>query len=127
MSDYIGRIEIPTLAPAGTFPLIPDWGFVQEIAPQVVAHQFGSGNAKIHQRYILGPSVRRFRVRFGGMTETERADLRDFWEARKSTYQPFTFNCPTDDGTGTTAYTVRFEDPALSWEFLCDADRKSVV
>ncbi len=36
-------------------------------------------------------------------------------------YGAFTYNAPSDDGLGTTAYTCRFANEPLSWEMLTDA------
>jgi hypothetical protein len=121
MTEYIGNIEIPEIVPSGTFPDIqPDYplGLVQ--SPQVVVHRFGSGNAKIEQRFLIGSGVKYFTVRKSQMREPERLALRDFWEEKNGPHGAFTYNAPNDDGSGTTAYTVRFADEPLSWQFLSD-------
>lgn len=120
MSDLLGNISVPEIEPDGTFPIIADYphGYAQE--PQVIVHQFGSGNAKIEQRFLLGSGAKRFTVRKARMNEADREALRDFWEVCYGPYGSFTYNAPNDSGVGTTAYTVRFADEPLSWEFLSD-------
>jgi len=118
--DYIGNIAVPEIVPIGTFPLVPDHGYGTAIEPVVVTHQFGSGDAKIEQRFYLGSGAKKFIVRVGSLTDTERQSLREFWEARRGGYGAFTYNAPNDQGTGTTAYTCRFGPEPLTWEFLLD-------
>lgn len=115
---FIGNIEVPEITPTGTFPLVPDHGWGRVHAPQVVEHQFGSGNEKITQRYLLGNGAKRFPVRVGHMTRAERDSLRDFWELRKGPYGAFTYNYPNESGSGTTAFTVRFAAEPLSFEHM---------
>jgi hypothetical protein len=120
MTEYIGTIAIPEITPSGTFPCVPDYGYGYAQNPSVVIHQFGSGNAKIEQRFYQGASAKRFTVRRAMLTEPERIDLRDFWEGLSGPYGTFTYNAPNDSGVGTTAYTVRFANEPLSWEMLED-------
>ena len=75
--------------------------------PDVAIHQFGSGNAKIEQRFLLGTGARRFTVRRSWMNDTQRLALRNFWESKYGPYGAFTYNAPNDDGNGTTAFTCR--------------------
>ena len=63
MPDYIGNIAVPEFAPSGVFPITPDYGRGRSNHPDVVVHQFGSGNAKIEQRFLLGAGAKRFTVR----------------------------------------------------------------
>jgi hypothetical protein len=121
MTEYLGSIEIPEIEISGTFPLVPDRGFGMSQAPEVVVHRFGSANAKIEQRYLLGNGVKRFLVRKQSMRESERIALRDFWEDSYGPYGAFTYNAPNNNGVGTTAYTVRFANEPLSWQFLSDS------
>lgn len=120
MTEYLGQVEIPEISASGTFPFTPDYGYGYAQAPGVAIHQFGSGNAKIEQRFYLGDGAKRFTVRRAFLTETDRIALRDFWEGCHGPYGAFTYNAPNDNGIGTTAYTVRFADEALSWELLTD-------
>src|SRR5581483_4816538 len=88
--------------------------------PQVVVHQFGSANAKIEQRFLLGNGAKHFTVRKAFLNEAGRIALRDFWENHYGPYGAFTYNAPNDDGQGTTPFTCRFANEPLSWEFLSD-------
>jgi hypothetical protein len=63
MSDQIGLINIPEIAVSGTFPIVADYPFGRSSHPDVAIHQFGSGNAKIEQRFLLGAGAKRFTVR----------------------------------------------------------------
>jgi len=121
MPDYIGNIAVPEITPSGTFPLVPDYPHGRALRPEVVIHQFGSGNAKIEQRFLLGNGAKRFTVRKAWLRDSERVALRDFWETKYGPYGAFTYNAPNDDGLGTTAYTCRFANEPLSWEMLTDA------
>jgi hypothetical protein len=121
MTEYIGNVPIPVISPSGTFPIIPDYGYGMAEDPEVAIHQFGSANAKIEQRFLLGAGAKKFSIRKSYMNETDRAALRTFWETNYGPYGAFTYNAPNDDGAGTTAYTVRFANEPLTWEFLLDA------
>jgi len=118
--SYIGNIEVPEVVSSGTFPIAPEFGYGYAQSPDVVVHQFGSSNAKIEQRFYRGSNAKHFVVRRSRLSEAGRIALRDFWEGKYGAYGAFTYNCPNDTGVGTTAYTVRFADEPLSWEFLAD-------
>jgi hypothetical protein len=121
MPDYIGNIAVPEIAPSGVFPIMPDYPHGRAHASEVVIHQFGSGNAKIEQRFLLGSGAKRFTVRKAWLRDSDRIALRNFWESKYGPYGAFTYNAPNDDGNGTTAYTCRFANEPLSWEMLTDA------
>jgi len=121
MPDQIGNIEVPEIAPSGVFPIVPDFSHGRAHAPEVVVHQFGSGNAKIEQRLLLGTGAKRFTVRKAWLRDSDRIALRNFFETKYGPYGAFTYNAPNDDGAGTTAYTCRFANEPLSWEMLTDA------
>jgi hypothetical protein len=120
MPDFIGNISVPEIAVSGVFPIVSDYpyGFAQE--PDVAIHQFGSGNAKIEQRFLLGTGARRFTVRRAWLRDPERIALRDFWEANYGPLGAFTYNAPNDDGVGTTPVTCRFANEPLSWQMVAD-------
>lgn len=63
MPDYLGNIEVPEIMPSGVFPIVSDYPHGRAHKPDVVVHRFGSGNAKIEQRMLLGTGARRFTVR----------------------------------------------------------------
>jgi hypothetical protein len=120
MPDYLGNIAVPDIAVSGTFPIVSDYPFGRSNHPDVTIHQFGSGNAKIEQRFLLGAGAKRFTVRRAFLRDADRRALRDFWELKYGPYGAFTYNAPNDDGNGTTAYTCRFANEPLSWEMLAD-------
>ena len=120
MPDYIGNIAVPEITPSGTFPIVPDYPHGRAQRPEVVIHQFGSGNAKIEQRFLLGTGARRFTVRRARLRDSERIALRSFWESKYGPYGAFTYNAPNDDGIGTTPYICRFANEPLSWEMVAD-------
>ena len=120
MSDTIGNITVPEIAASGTFPIVPEYPYGRASHPDVAIHQFGSGNAKIEQRFLLGTGARRFTVRRTWMNDTQRIALRNFWESKYGPYGAFTYNAPNDDGNGTTAFTCRFENEPLSWAMVAD-------
>ena len=118
MPDTIGNITVPDIAASGTFPIVPEYPYGRSNHPDVAIHQFGSGNAKIEQRFLLGAGARTFSVRRTWMNDTQRLALRNFYDARNGTHEPFYFCDPyetspkfTYDPTGvavTGRYTVRF-------------------
>ena len=120
MPDTIGNITVPEIAASGTFPIVPEYPYGRANHPDVAIHQFGSGNAKIEQRFLLGAGARRFTVRRTWMNDAQRIALRNFWESKYGPYGAFTYNAPNDDGNGTTAYTCRFANEPLSWEMVAD-------
>ena len=120
MSDTIGNITVPAILASGTFPIVPDYGYGQAQHPDLAIHQFGSGNAKIEQRFLLGAVAKRFTVRRAFLRDADRRALRDFWEQKYGPYGAFTYNAPSDDGNGTTAFICRFANEPLSWEMLAD-------
>jgi hypothetical protein len=120
MPDYIGNIAVPEITPSGTFPIVPDYPHGRAQRPEVVIHQFGSGNAKIEQRFLLGTGARRFTVRRAWLRDSERIALRNFWESKYGPYGAFTYNAPNDDGIGTTPYICRFANEPLSGEMVAD-------
>ena len=120
MPDYIGNIQVPEITATGTFPILPDYPHGRSNHPDVAIHQFGSGNAKIEQRFLLGNGAKRFTVRRAWMTDAQRAALRNFWESTYGPFGAFTYNAPNDDGNGTSAYTCRFANEPLSWQMVAD-------
>ncbi len=117
----IGDITVPDPAASGTFSLAPDFGYGYSLAPEVAVHRFASANAKVSQRFLLGDGLTRYTFRRAILNITDTESLRDFWEARSSSYQPFTYNAPSDDGQSTSAVTVRFDTAPLSFEHLTSA------
>lgn len=117
----IGNITVPSVATSGVFPLASDYGYGKAISPEIAVHQFGSANAKIEQRFWLGDGLTRYTVVRSSLTQAEFESLRNFWEARKGPYQPFTYAVPSDDGQSTSNVTVRFENAPLTFEHMSDA------
>lgn len=120
MPDYLGNIAVPEIVPGGVFPLVSDFPHGHSRAREVAVHQFGSGNAKIEQRFLLGTGARRFTIRRNWLRDADRIALRNFWESKYGPYGAFTYNASTDDGSSTTAYTCRFANEPLSWEMVAD-------
>jgi hypothetical protein len=57
MPDSIGRITVPEPAPSGEFPLVPNYSLEVRRDREVAVHPFGSGNAKVEQRFLLDTSA----------------------------------------------------------------------
>jgi len=121
MSDIIGRVPVPEIVIAGVFPITSDFPHGRAHAPQVVVHRFGSANAKIEQRFLLGTGARRFTARRSRLRESERVPLRDFWENQYGPFRAFFYDAPNDGGNGTTRYVCRFENEPLTWEMVSDS------
>jgi hypothetical protein len=63
MSDFIGRITVPTVINSGqTFPLTTQYPFGFSVERPVIVHRFGSLDAKQEQRYYVGIGPRKFSV-----------------------------------------------------------------
>lgn len=120
MRDFIGNIAVPEIAPSGVFPLTPDYPLEVHRDHEVVVHQFGSGNAKVEQRFLLGTGARRFTIRKQWLRDAERIALRNFWESKYGPYGAFTYIAPNDNGLGTTPVICRFANEPLSWEMVAD-------
>jgi hypothetical protein len=120
MPDYLGRIVVPEVVVGGVFPLVPEYPYGLAYAPEVAVHQFGSANAKVEQRCLLGTGARRFTIRKNWLRDAERIALRDFWESKYGPYGAFTYNAANDNGIGTTPYTCRFANEPLAWEMVAD-------
>lgn len=120
----IGRITFSDPTTTGTFPIVPDFGFGFAIEPEVVVHPFlasSATGAKREQRFQVGSGALRFVVRRSRLKKSDRDALVAFWDARNTSgFQTFTYNCPNATGSGTTAYTVRFEREPLSLDYLID-------
>ena len=115
MPDFVGSVEVPEVAASGVFPISFEREFTVVRDREIAVHAFESVNHKIEQRFILGQPGRRITVRRSKLRESDRTALRDFFAARRGRYEPFTLNLPTGDYSGTSAVTVRFADPRLSW------------
>src|SRR3989304_1389371 len=115
MPDYIGNIAVPEIVPSGVFPITPDYPHGRAHRPEVIVHQFGSANAKIEQRFLLGNGAKRFTVRKAYLPESDRGALRAFWETHYGPGGAFTYTAPNEDGVGTPAYPCRFANEPLSW------------
>jgi hypothetical protein len=118
--DYLGNIPVPEIAPSGVFPLTPDYPLEVRRDHEVVVHQFGSGNSKMEQRFLLGAGARRFTIRKHWLRDADRIALRNFWESKYGPYGAFTYNAPNDDGLGTAPVICRFANEPLSWEMVAD-------
>ncbi|MCL4796570.1 MAG: hypothetical protein KJZ84_18545 [Bryobacteraceae bacterium] len=113
MPEYLGPIAIPEAAPAGVFPLVPEFGMVFASEPEIAVHRFGHGETQVEQRFWLGPGARRITLRFDALNAARRQALVNFFQLRQGSYQPFFFDVAMPDGT-TVRHTVRFAEPSLS-------------
>lgn len=116
MSYYLGPVLVDESAniPSQVFPITSQrqgWQRTQSL--QVVAHQFGSGDSKIEQRFYLGPGKQTFVVNLQPMSPERRTALLNFWTVLAGPTQAFYYDAPNDDGQATTRYTVIF-DPEQS-------------
>jgi hypothetical protein len=120
MPDYIGNIAVPEIVPSGVFPFTPDYPLEVRRDHEVAVHQFGSGNAKVEQRFLHGTGARRFTIRKQWLRDAERIALRNFWESKYGPYGAFTYNAPNGSRAGTTPVVCRFANEPLSWEMVAD-------
>jgi hypothetical protein len=120
LPDFLGNVPVPVITPSGVFPVTPDYPLEVRRDHEVAVHQFGSGNAKIEQRLLLGTGARQFTIRKQWLRDAERIALRNFWETKYGPYGAFTYNVPNDNGVGTTPVVCRFANEPLSWEMVAD-------
>lgn len=95
---------------------MPDRDSSVVIQPKVAVHRFGASNAKVEQRFLIGPPLRQFRYSRKLISKTEMDSLLSFWETAKGPYSIFDYTHYAKDGN--TTYKVRFADRSMSWEFL---------
>ena len=121
MSDYIGRVPVPTISSSGlTFPLVSNFGYGRTREWVVVSHRYGSGATLQSQRYFVGSGARRFQFAKKVLSITDRKTLVNFYNATQGGFQSFVYEAPNDDRITTTAYTVVFDTPPLSIEDLAN-------
>jgi len=120
MSDTIGRITVPSVTPAATFPLVTDYAHGKTRKRQVITHTLGSANAKIEQRYHYGDPAVRYQFHRQSLGNAARKQLRDFFDSVQGTNVPFYYAAPNEDGT-TTTKTVCFDNAPLTVEDLTNA------
>jgi hypothetical protein len=121
MPDTIGRISVPAPVNSGqTFPLVSNFpfGFSQE--RPIIVHRFGSGDAKIEQRFQVGMGPRKFQFRRANLNYADRHSLADFWEPMQGIWSSFIYTVPNADGT-TSPTNVIFENQPLSFQHLRNA------
>lgn len=122
MSYYLGPVLVPDSpnVPNVVFPLKAQLGSKATWEPQMAVHVFGDADAKIEQKYYLGPGKRTFVVNLQPMSPTRRNALVQFWNELGGVQQSFYFDAPNADRT-TTRYNVVF-DPAqaLAWTQASD-------
>lgn len=70
-------VSTPGIVANGVFPLAPDYPLEVRRDHEVVVHQFGSGNAKVEQRFLLGTGARRFTIHKQWLRDAERITLRN--------------------------------------------------
>ena len=119
MSDKIGRIAIPSTTASAVFPLVTDFPHGRAQKRLVISHTFGSGNAKIEQRFYVGSPATRYTFRSARLNSSLRLALRNFWEARQGAAGAFFYDVPNEDQTFTRK-TVCFENTPLTFEDLSD-------
>lgn len=114
MSILLGGVTVPSPTISGTlFPLGVDYPFVKAYDPKVAIHQFGSLDAKVEQRFLLGLGSREFQIVRHRLNPTLEASLRNFWIANNGAVGLFPFNAPNQDGS-TSLVLCRFKDDTLS-------------
>jgi hypothetical protein len=120
MSDQIGRIAVPSVAPAATFPLVTDYAHGRSRKRQAITHTFGAANAKIEQRFHYGDPATRYFFHRQSLGNADRKRLRDFFESVKGPNVPFYYDAPNESGS-TTQRVVCFDATPLTLEALTNA------
>lgn len=112
----IGAVSVPTPPTIGAFPVGIDYGSGFDLEPPIVTHTFDQAGLRTEQRFILGDGVRRFRVRKVRLACNEYDQLKAHWLQAQGSYAQFPFTYPGI--LGPTVYTVRYENPNLSFVHL---------
>src|ERR1017187_8009212 len=121
MPDTIGRITVPTVINSGqTFPLTTQYPFGFSVERPVIAHRFGSLDAKQEQRYYVGIGPRKFQFKHQNLNWAETNQLKAFWEGMQGPWKAFTYTVPNPGGS-TTDVLVTFEQTPISFEYLRNA------
>src|SRR5690242_18398812 len=102
MSDFIGRIAVPTPINSGqTFPLTSDFGYGETRPYPTVTHRFGELATKALQTFQTGIGPRKFAFRRQVLKQSALAALKDFYDTVQGSFQTFTYNAPNPDQTTT--------------------------
>lgn len=110
-----------TPPPTSVFPIKPQYGWQTVTSPKIVTHTFGEGDAKVEQRYYMGPGAQKFVVNLTPMSPSRRASLISFWNTLGGPTNAFFYDNPNPDNTTTTRYTVIFDpSKALTWTQASD-------
>ena len=117
MAAYIGRIPVPEIPVAGTFPLRTDFAHGRQQGRTFVAHQFADGT---EQRFYVGDPAPRYTFVRRTLTPANRALLAAFWQSMEGCVGAFTYNVPQEDGSFVPT-TVCFENQPLAFEDLVAA------
>ena len=118
MSFMLGTVTVPSVA-VGTiaFPIQSDPGSGYAVNPKVQVHRFGSGSARVEQRFLVGNGTVNFSVVRAKMPETERRALDAFFVSNQGIGGIFPYDAPNPDGT-TTRYNCYFRDQKLTIQRL---------
>lgn len=117
LRDSLGPIPIPAPPTIPAFPLKPDFGGSAEYTPPIVTHTFGQAGLKTEQRFLMAPSgPRRFRFSKNHLSCREYDDLKAHWEQAQGVYAEFPLQ--VFEPTGSPSYTVRYENPALAFDYM---------
>jgi hypothetical protein len=126
MSIMIGNVTVPTpAAPSTTFPLVPDFGCSTMQNPNVAIHRFGSADAKIEQRFYLGPGIQTYTFKKNTLSLAEKNALETFFIDNQGLVGQFFYNAPNQDGT-TTTVVVKFAADNMTFESTAGAITSSV-
>jgi hypothetical protein len=115
--ETIGPIPIPEPVVIGTFPVSGDYGGGMDWQPPVAVHLFDEPGLKTEQRFVLGSGARRFRVQRDHLSCDEYERLKAHWIQAQGCYAQFPFSY-VEPGGATVVYTVRYENPAISFDHL---------
>jgi hypothetical protein len=117
VADHLGPIAIPDPPVIAAFPITPDYGTGMDIQPPIAIHSFDQAGLKTEQRYLLGAGAKRFRVVKDHLSCTEYDNLKAHWIQAQGTYAQFAYTHPIPGG-GAEGYTVRYENPILTFDQL---------
>lgn len=117
MPDTFGVVTIPDPVLGDPFPIAVGYGLTERVEQNIVEHRFGSGDAKVTQRFLVGPIRRRWSIS-RELRNADRAALEAWWRTLLGPATPFEIDIPAAacDGEATTR-TARFAEPELAMEW----------
>jgi len=117
VADSIGGIPVVAPPTIGDFPITVDFGGGLDLNPPIAIHVFDAPELKTEQRFVMGPGMRRLRVRRDHLNKDEYALLKSHWLQAQGQYAQFNIRVAGPGSVGAMeTWTCRYENPNLSFD-----------